>query len=184
MKQQVLTRIAESNDAALLATLANVTFHDAFADHPLMPKKDLASYIDNAFTTLQIESELKDANSVFLLAEIDGELAGYAKLEFESHSPTVAGENPVKLKRLYARQKFIGRGVGASLLERCFGEGAERGHDTIWLTVWENNLRAQNFYSQWKFEPCGTIEFLLGEAVLTDLIMQRRVRLGESQSAG
>jgi len=184
MKQQVLIRIAESSDAALLATLAKETFHDAFADHSLMPKEDLASYIEKAFTTLQIESELNDPHSVFLLAEIEGEPAGYAKLEFESHTSKVTGENPVKLKRLYARQKFIGCGVGARLLERCLEEAAERGHDTIWLTVWEHNLRAQDFYNRWKFESCGTIEFLLGTAVLTDLIMQRRVRLGESQSAG
>ena len=38
---QITIRTAVSEDAELLAKIGRETFHDAFADHPLMPQKDL-----------------------------------------------------------------------------------------------------------------------------------------------
>ncbi len=175
MNQTVKIRVANAGDAELLAELGQETFHDAFAGHPLMPQKDLEYYLDSAFTVLQITSELNDPKAIFLLAEIDGEAAAYAKLERGITTDKVTGKNPIKLKRLYAKQKFIGFGVGAGLMERCLMEAKRLNHDTIWLTVWENNPHAQNFYRRWGFETCGTIDFLLHHTPLTDFVMQRPV---------
>lgn len=79
----------------------------------------------------------------------------------------------MKLKRLYSRQEFIGAGIGRALMNRCLSEAASGGHDAVWLTVWEHNRRALAFYHKWRFEPCGLIDFPLGEAVMTDILMQR-----------
>jgi ribosomal protein S18 acetylase RimI-like enzyme len=87
--------------------------------------------------------------------------------------PGVVAKNPVNLKRLYVRQEFVGAGIGAGLLSRCLDEAGKSGRDTIWLTVWEHNQRAQGFYRKWDFKPCGVIDFQLGNTVLTDILMQR-----------
>lgn len=175
INQTIKIRIAESKDAELLAELGAETFHDAFADHPLMPPKDLKLYWNSAFTVSQIISELNDPQSIFLLAEIDRQAVAYAKMERGVRASGVTAKSPLKLKRLYSKQKFIGFGVGALLMKRCLETAIEHYHDTIWLTVWEHNLPAQKFYRKWKFEPCGEIEFEMGNALLTDLIMQRSI---------
>ena len=173
MKSEVSIRFAALEDAELLAKLGRETLYDAFVSHPLMPKADLDLYLREAFAVSQITAELQDPQSAFLLAEIDGQAVGYAKLVADEREAGIAAKNPVKLKRLYARRQFIGKGVGASLLFRCLGEAVRNGHDTIWLTVWEHNERAQRFYRQWDFKQCGVIDFQFGNTVLTDIVMQK-----------
>jgi putative acetyltransferase len=169
---KITIRAAQPGDAELLADLGRETFHDAFADHPLMPAKDLKLYLDETFTIGQVAAELADPDSIFLLAQIDGEPAAYAKLERNKRENGVTATAPIKLKRLYSKQKFLGSGVGARLMQRCIEEARVRGHDVIWLTVWENNGRAQRFYQKLGFESCGSIDFPLGGSVMTDVLMQ------------
>lgn len=168
-------RFANMDDAELLARLGRETFYDAFASHPSMPVEELVEYLDKAFSVTQLGEELADVRSHFLLAEIAGEVVGYAKLEANSSSSSVTARKPIKLKRLFTRQKFIGSGIGSSLLERCLQESVELKHDAIWLIVWEHNLHAYAFYKKWGFEPCGLIAVRFGEVVFSDLIMQRQL---------
>jgi diamine N-acetyltransferase len=172
VESEVNIRFAAQEDAELLAKLGRETFHDAFVNHPLMPKVDLDLYLNEAFTVSQIASELNDPQAAFLLAEIDGQAVGYAKLIPGGCEP-VAAKNPVKLKRLYVRQEFVGAGIGAGLLSHCLDEAWRSGYDAIWLSVWEHNRRAQAFYRKWNFKRCGVIDFQFGNTVLTDILMQR-----------
>jgi len=120
-------------------------------------------------------AELEDAESVFLVAEMNGELAGYAKLIFESTEPDIIAEWPVELSRLYSHQKFLGRGVGQALMDACFARAKEAGRDVIWLGVWEYNPRAQRFYEKNGFRQVGKHTFLLGSDPQTDLLMQKNI---------
>src|SRR5215203_3053155 len=108
MRSEVKIRFATTEDAALLAELGRETFHDAFVNHPLMPKDDLNLYLNEAFTVSQITGEVNYPQATFLLAEVDGQAVGYAKLISGDCEPGIVAKNPVKLKRLYARQEFIG----------------------------------------------------------------------------
>jgi GNAT superfamily N-acetyltransferase len=173
VKSELNIRFAVDEDAELLAELGRETFYDAFVNHPLMPKAELNLYLNEAFTVSQITRELNDPQAAFLLAETGGQAVGYAKLVAEEREASITGKNPIKLKRLYSRQQFIGKGVGAGLLSRCLDEAVKNGHDSIWLTVWEHNKKAQNFYRKWDFKPCGMIDFQFGNTVLTDIVMQK-----------
>lgn len=170
-------RLANAEDAELLAKLGKETFHDAFAGNPLMPQDDLQLYLESAFTISQMASEFNDGKTIFFLAEIDDEAVGYAKLDCGVTTNGVTGKNPIKLKRLYNKQKFIGYGVGAALMKFCLEEAEKLNYDTIWLTVWKHNEIAQNFYRKFGFEECGTFEFQLGETSFLDKVMQRSVVL-------
>ena len=78
----------------MLAELGRKTFYDAFVSHSLMPKADLELYLKDAFSVSQITGELNESQSTFLLAEIDGQAVGYAKLIAEDGKPKVLAENP------------------------------------------------------------------------------------------
>jgi ribosomal protein S18 acetylase RimI-like enzyme len=171
----VQIRQAASEDAKLLTDLAYTTFWDAFAHHPKNAPDDLAYYMRQAFTVEQITEELADAKSVFLIAEIGGESAGYAKLIFDTTEPDIIAEWPIELSRLYSHQRFLGEGVGQALMDACFDRAKETDRDVMWLGVWEYNPRAQRFYEKNGFRFVGKHTFLLGSDPQTDLLMQKEL---------
>ena len=166
-------RRATVDDAASLTEIAARIFHETFAAEN--DPEDMRAYMDEAFTVARQAEEIADPRSTILLAEVDGELAGYARLLDGEVPEEVAGERPIELARLYADGRFHGKGLGAALLEACFDEARRCGYRTIWLGVWERNWRALAFYRKWGFVECGSHVFLLGSDPQTDLLMARPV---------
>jgi len=172
----ILIREGGPDDAKLLTDLAYKTFWDAFAHHPKNAPDDLAHYMRQAFNLEQITAELADPKNLFLIAEIEGEPAGYAKLTFDYIEPGITAEKPVELNRLYSHQRFLGEGVGQRLMDECFARAREAGCDAMWLGVWEYNPRAQRFYEKNGFRVVGQHVFQLGSDAQTDLLMQREIK--------
>lgn len=168
-------RQASTDDAKLLTDLSYTTFWDAFAHHPKNAPDDLAHYMRQAFSVEQIAVELAEPKSIFLIAEIDGKPAGYAKLNIDNIEDGVTAERPIELARLYSHQEYIGKGVGQNLMDACFDLASERGHDVMWLGVWEFNPRAQAFYRKNGFREAGKHVFQLGTDPQTDLLMQKEM---------
>lgn len=168
-------RIAGLDDAKQLTDLAYTTFWDAFAHHPKNAPDDLNHYMRQAFNLDQIASELADPSSVFLIAEIDGRPAGYAKLIIGSTEDGITADRPIELSRLYSHQEYIGKGVGQNLMDACFERARRHDHDVMWLGVWEYNPRAQRFYEKNGFRVVGNHTFLLGSDPQTDLLMQKEL---------
>lgn len=158
-------------DARLLSELGARTFADTFAVDNT--PENLAEYMAASFNVAQQTAELKDPASTFLIAEVDGRAAGYAKLRAGEHEQAVEGANPVELVRLYVSREWLGRGLGAELMRACLDEARQAGHGTIWLGVWEGNPRAQAFYKKWDFRTVGEHIFQLGSDPQRDLVMER-----------
>lgn len=169
---EVDIRQATIEDAKALTDLAYTTFWDAFAHHPKNAPDDLNHYMRQAFSLEQTTKELGEENSVFLIAELDGEAAGYAKLIVDTIEEGITAERPVELNRLYAHQQFLGKGIGQALMDACFERARVHNHDVMWLGVWEFNPRAQRFYEKNGFRVVGSHVFQLGEDPQTDLLMQ------------
>ena len=172
---ETVIREATAADTDLLTDLAYTTFWDAFHDHPKNAPDDLAAYMAEAFSREQTERELADARNIFLIAEIDGDAAGYAKLTIGATEEGISAERPIELNRLYSHQKFLGKGVGRALMDKCLYRGRELGCDQMWLGVWEYNPRAQRFYEKHGFSYVGRHVFQLGSDPQIDLLMQREL---------
>jgi ribosomal protein S18 acetylase RimI-like enzyme len=171
----VSIRRAHPGDHLLLFELGVETFFDAFGPHNTPSNMEI--YLKAAFSPAIQAAELAEPSSVFLIAEVDAQTAGYARL-LEGQPPSgAAGSRAIELVRLYARTRRIGHGVGAALMQACLAEAAARGCDTIWLGVWERNRRAIAFYERWGFRRVGSHPFQLGDDLQTDLVMQRPVAL-------
>lgn len=171
----ILIRQATPDDAKPLTDLAYTTFWDAFAHHPKNAPDDLNHYMRQAFNLEQITEELLETSSIFLIAEIDGKAAGYAKLITGSTEAGITAERPIELSRLYSHQEYIGKGVGQTLMDACFERARRDGHDVMWLGVWEHNPRAQRFYEKNGFRVVGSHTFQLGSDPQTDLLMQQEL---------
>ena len=168
-------RKAKIKDAEMLSALSYKTFWDAFHDHPKNAPDDLADYMAKAFNLEQVSLEIADENAIFLIAEVEAEAAGYAKLIVGSIEEPIKAEKPIELARLYSKQEFLGKGVGAKLMEGCFAVAREFGCDVMWLGVWEFNPRAQRFYEKHGFNQVGKHVFQLGADAQTDLLMLLRL---------
>ena len=173
-------RRATPADAAVLAAFAESAFVDTFAADNT--PEDMAAYLAEAFGEPQQREELMDPSRIVLVAERDGELAGYAMLN-DGAAPTgpvsASLMNAIEIARLYSGRRWIGTGVGAALMQHCLDLAASRGREWIWLGVWERNARAIAFYSRWGFTDVGSQSFQLGADLQTDRIMARRIAAQE-----
>lgn len=168
-------RKANLADAEILAKIGWQSFDEAFSEHPENHPDDMKIYMDEAFSVETISEDLRDEKTVYLIAEADGEAAGYAKIKFDVREDCIEGEKTLELCRLYALDKFIGKGIGKSLMLEFFKLAEETKRDTVWLGVWEYNYRAQEFYKKFGFEKCGEHVFQLGSDPQTDWVLQKRI---------
>ena len=157
----------------MLAELGARTFSDTFAADNT--PEDMAAYLASSFGPSQQAAELADRRCSYQIAEVNGVATGYALLRSGNAPNGVTGEKPIELVRLYISRESLGSGVGAALMQACIDEAKERGYETLWLGVWENNQRAQAFYRKWNFTEVGTHLFQLGDDLQTDILMQRSI---------
>ncbi|MDD5370547.1 MAG: GNAT family N-acetyltransferase [Anaerolineaceae bacterium] len=174
----ITIRRALPADAELLARMGRQTFFDSFAADNT--PENMAAYLDSAFSPKIQAAELADPHSTFLIAEVEEIPVGYARLFAGPPPEAVTAPGPVELVRIYAVKDWIGRGVGAALMQACLEEAAYQDYRTIWLGVWQRNPRALAFYEKWGFERAGTHTFQLGNEAQTDWIMQRPILLTHS----
>jgi ribosomal protein S18 acetylase RimI-like enzyme len=168
-------RLATAFDAARLARLARTTFVDTFG--AANTDYDMEIYTSKAFGEQVQLKELTDPHNVIFVAEQASELVGYVMLR-ESDTPScVSASSAVEISRLYVSQAVKGQGVGAALMRRALDEASDRGHDAIWLGVWERNVHAISFYLRFGFQQMGTQTFVLGTDRQTDYIMMRPIKV-------
>lgn len=165
----VTVRAATSTDAAALAALGARTFIATYADDT--PDEALRAHVQAHFGTQQQVRELADSALSYLVAEADGNLLGYAMSRAMPAPDVVRARAPLALARLYVDESAQGRGVGSALLSAVTTGARDAGHDLLWLTVWERNLRAITVYRRWGFSDVGSTAFDLGDERQVDRIM-------------
>lgn len=163
-------REATTLDAALIADLSRQTFFDTFAAQN--SKADMDKFLGEQFTRGRLMLEVGQTPNTFLLAYANDRVAGYVKLREGRNPPQLLGVNAIEIARLYACKNMIGKGIGQMLMQTSLDIGKQRGKELAWLCVWEHNKRAIDFYQRWGFEKCGDVEFILGDDVQTDWVMQ------------
>lgn len=166
---QISIRYASLQDASLLADLGAKTFIQTYSESN--PFENIDAYVKEFFSPKKQTTEISDSSNLFLIAEIEGRIFGYAQLSSGNQTPEITSKNPVELVRIYLLPEFIGKGLGSTLMNACLQEARSKNHDMIWLGVWEQNERAIAFYEKWGFKKIGTQQFTLGADIQTDWIM-------------
>lgn len=162
---------ATGADAKLIVVLGTVTFYEAYFEQD--DPHDLANYIAESFAPERIRAELEDENASFFIIYLDEKAVGYAKLRTGSKVDCIKSENSIELQRIYTIERVYGTGIGALLLEHCLETAGQRGFETLWLGVWEENRRAQKFYAKHGFKRVGELTFPYGESVGTNFVLEK-----------
>jgi diamine N-acetyltransferase len=170
----VTTRRGVPEDAAQLSAFAARVFHESFAADN--DPHDMAAYIASAFTPQRQRDELADPANTWLLAERNGELAGYTLIKPGDDAPECVTVRPsAELARLYVDRQWHGAGIAHLLIDGALDDARRRRVRGLWLGVWEHNVRAVRFYLKNGFVDIGSHEFVLGSDVQTDRVMWRGI---------
>jgi diamine N-acetyltransferase len=164
---------ATAADAENIAILSRQTFYDTFAEFNTAADMDL--FMNESFSMPLLVAEVNDPLHIFLIAFMNAELVGYAKLTESTNPSGLAGATSIEIGRLYAAQKTIGQGVGKALMEHCIRLAITKNKQFIWLGVWEHNQRAISFYRKFGFEKFAEHDFILGNDVQTDWLMKKEL---------
>lgn len=168
---------ATASHAVQLADLSRKTFYETFAASNTA--SDMELFMEKQFSREKLVAEVVDPSCYFFIAQVNGELAGYLKLQEGESYPEFDGKSSIEIARIYADSSFIGSGVGKALMECALEQAALKNREIIWLGVWEHNQRAISFYTKWGFEKFGVHDFLLGTDRQTDWLMMRSVAEGK-----
>ena len=163
-------RHATTDDARMLSELGARTFYDTFAKDNT--PENIAAYLKTSFSPEIQFHELAESDNIFLIAEADTKPSGYVQLILNSTEESLHGTRFLEIRRIYAVQDQIGKGVGKMLMMASIQEARQRGCDSIWLGVWEKNPRAIDFYKKWGFQEVGTHTFNVGDDPQRDFIME------------
>lgn len=166
-----IIRLASTDDKELIADLSRRTFYDSFALQNT--KEDMDKFMNGQFTREELMKEVGAEGNVFLLAYINEEVVGYAKLREGEKRPELGNIPSIEIARIYAIQTSIGKGIGSALMKKCIEVAKEMNRQVIWLGVWQFNQLAIDFYIKWGFEIFGEHDFVLGNDVQKDWLMKK-----------
>jgi len=169
----ITIRRAVQDDDKIISVLGIVTFYEAYfeQDEPL----EMAHYLHESFNLSKIRTEIADENTAFFIIFRNETAVGYAKLREGVKYDCIEGENSVELQRIYLVERVYGSGIGEKLLNYCLEFAREKGFETLFLGVWQENPRAVRFYEKHGFRKVGTTTFPYGETFGTNWVMEKRL---------
>ena len=174
-KITIQIRPAFVRDAGLLTQISRETFKEAFARD--LHEKDLYRYMDENYQESIQKSEIREPDSIVLLAVAENTPAGFSMVYPAPPPPCLPGDHTIQLKRFYLFRKYHGIGAANDLMRATLMETAKSGHENVWLSCWELNHRALSFYRKWQFTDAGRQFFTVGTDVQQDVILTRPAKL-------
>ena len=176
MSSPLRISLAKANvtTATQLAELGRKTYSDTFA--ATTRPEDLAAYLAETFGPELQLAELQNSDITYLLAHMQGQLVGYAKLRDNATLGLPIGQDPaghLELVALYVAQDWIGTGLGAALMRAVLALAEQLHCTAVVLGVWEKNDRARAFYQRFGFREIGEHDFRMGQTIDRDLILRK-----------
>lgn len=159
-------RDATADDAEALAAFARDTWVATFGH--LYPPHDLRAFLDAKFSPNVQRREIADAGTRYILAFDAKGLAGYCMMG--ALDLPVDDARGLELHRLYLHQRAKGAGVADELLREAIAWARGKGALALYLSVWENNERAQRFYRRYGFKDHSEWDFMVGSTADRDYI--------------
>jgi ribosomal protein S18 acetylase RimI-like enzyme len=157
-----IIRLWTPADLPTIQRLLLETWLDAYGS--FIPREDLAGYLDTQYSQAKLEALYADPDVTGLVAEVDGAVAGYAKLY---HARAA--------QRFYVHQLYVlpgrqGLGLGHRLMACAEERARELGADRIWLGVMVQNTQAVTWYKKMGFTVTETAPFVMGSTTVDHYI--------------
>ena len=174
MSEITLRRIT-LKDVPALSLIAKKTFYDTFTG--TCTPADMDNFLNKFYNENTLATEVEDRVMEYFFAEIEGEIVGYILFSNGREDfAEIQGSTALELKRLYVVEAFHGKGIAQQMMQFFLDHAKSQGYDSVFLGVWEHNLRAQKFYHKYGFvKSSHTHDFPIGDTPQTDVYMWKSV---------
>lgn len=169
----ITVRQAQNADVDTIVSLGRKTFVETYGD--TNEKEKVASYIDTIFNHEWIEKELNTFGERFFIAYV-GELpVGFTKLSENRVPKGLNGKKKIQVERIYVLKEYQGFKIGSDLIEKVLEVAKDEGYKIVWLSVWQKNNKAIQFYQRAGFVIYDTDTFQFGEELHDDFLMKQEI---------
>ena len=108
----------------------------------------------------------------FLLLDEQGEAQGYIKLNYGKAQTDFMGDEYTEVERIYVKKSAKRKGLGRRMMDFACQAARSRKKTKLWLGVWMQNPKAIAFYQNYGMIKKGEHDFIMGEEVQKDWIME------------
>lgn len=157
-------------DIDQLQKIGRETFYETFSESNT--EENMRNYLETGFSIDKITTELNDENAEFYFAKIENNVTGYLKLNFGASQTELKNDKAIEIERIYVLKEYHGQKVGQILYDKAIEIAKKKNAEFVWLGVWEENLRAINFYKKNGFIEFDKHIFKLGDDEQTDIMMK------------
>lgn len=172
MKKIEMKRIAVS-EVEILQAISIETYTDTFGQYN--SEEIMTAYLNEAYEINKLTQELQDEYTEFYWALLDGEIAGYLKLNVNQAQTEAMGNQFLEIERIYVRPPFKSNGIGSKFIELAIEKACEQQKEAIWLGVWEHNHSALRFYKKHGFNHHSQHIFYMGDDPQTDYLFVKKL---------
>lgn len=167
----IIINTSSEKDLETLQNIGIQTFTETFAEDNT--EEAMKKYLEESFNTEKIKSELNNPDSFFYIAWEEDNPVGYLKVNSGKAQTELQDETSLEIERIYVKKSHHGKKVGQLLYNQALETARHLNKSYLWLGVWEENLRALNFYRKNGFVEFDKHIFRLGEEEQTDLMMKK-----------
>lgn len=158
--------------ASALGSMARQAFSDTFAH--LYDPTPFTQFLNEAYgPSGKMERDFADPLIRWLVAAVNDEPIGYAKLSPLSAPAPAPQPGAMELQQIYVLKPWHGRGIAEELMNWAIDTARAAGAPEIYLTVFDHNIRAKRFYTRHGFFEVGRCTFTLGTRVDDDRVWRK-----------
>lgn len=162
---------ASVNDLAMVQQVGRETFFETFA--AFNTEADMEKYLAENFNEVKVALELDNAESQFFLAWLGDHVVGYMKLNSGQAQTELHDPASIEIERIYVKSAYHGKKIGQLMYEKSLEIARLEQKAYIWLGVWEENVKAIQFYEKNGFKPFDKHIFKFGADEQTDIMMRK-----------
>lgn len=167
----IIINKAGIQDLETIQNIGRETFSETFAESN--SEEAMKTYLEESFSTEKVSLELNNSHSHFFIAWEEDIPVGYLKLNSGEAQTELKDDTSLEIERIYVKKSHHGQKVGQLLYDQAMETARNLNKSYLWLGVWEENLRALQFYRKNGFEEFGSHTFRLGDEDQTDLMMKK-----------
>lgn len=161
---------AKLSDALRLSILFQTVYIQTYGDEGIT--FETTNYVTRRFSVAHIEKTIQKDPSQLIVAYKHNNPIGVAELYYDSICP-IRQTAVCELDKLYVMQQFHGQDIGHGLLKAAEAEVRAKGHEQLFLQVYDQNPKAIAFYKRQGYVIIGEADFPMEAHTYVNFVMNK-----------
>ncbi|MEM7550578.1 MAG: GNAT family N-acetyltransferase [Bacteroidota bacterium] len=171
--ESIQIRSATLDEVDQLCDFAKKTFRIAYQDS--IEAELLENFTNTHFDTAKVISEIQSDDITFFLSIENDEILAYSKVIRRNKPDYFGNENHLFIEKIYVSPDIQKSGLGKAQITFISGFAKDENLKSIWLKVWEGNLKAQAFYKKLGFSKIGDAPFQMEHRRFNDHVLELKL---------